>query len=54
MWVRFLADFDWNPPEKPAVTLAFKAGYTCLVRRACGEAAITAGKAEKVARNAGR
>lgn len=46
MWVRFLADFDWHPPEKKGrVHIAYKAGMTLLVRRICGEQAIAAGKA---------
>ncbi len=43
MWVRFTAPFDWKP--KRAVTLAYSAGDTVNVTRACGEAAIKAGAA---------
>lgn len=51
MKVRFTEDFDWTPEEEPRVTLAYRAdggpagdGVYGKVRRACGEAAITAGK----------
>lgn len=46
MWVRFLMDFDWYPPElKGRVHIAYKAGMAMLVRRKCGEDAIKAGAA---------
>jgi hypothetical protein len=47
MWVRFTSDFDWRPPErKGTVTVAYRAGMTKYVRKACAEAAIAAGKAQ--------
>lgn len=47
MRIRFTEDFDWSPPErKGLVTIAYRAGTTKSVRRACGEAAIAAGKGE--------
>lgn len=48
MWIHFTQDFDFKP--KPTVTIACKAGTTVNVTRACGDAAIAAGKGEKAAR----
>lgn len=48
MHVRFSEDFDFTPPENRQTLLAYKAGYAGPVRRACGEAAIKAGKAVKI------
>lgn len=46
MWVRFVEGFVWAPPErKGRVSLVFQSGSVLFVRRACGEAAIAAGKA---------
>lgn len=46
MWVRFVRDFSWEPPErKGRVALAFRAGAVAFVRRACGSAALAAGSA---------
>lgn len=47
MRVRFLADFDWSPPEKLTVTVAFKKGMFMRVRRVCAMEAIAKGKAIK-------
>lgn len=48
MRVRFIAPFDWDPPEKNGrVTLAYTVGVR-TVRRECGKAAIAAGKATEV------
>lgn len=45
MRVRFTAPFDWDPPERRGrVTISFKPGLR-TVRKLCGEAAISAGKA---------
>lgn len=51
MKVRFTEDFDWTPEEDGRVQIAFRAdggpegdGVYGKVRRACGEAAIAAGK----------
>jgi hypothetical protein len=41
--VRFIADFDYKPTR--AVTVAYKAGMQCLVKRDCADQAIAAGKA---------
>lgn len=45
MRVRFLAGFNWSPPELPRgrFSIAFKGGMELTVRRCCGEAAIAAG-----------
>lgn len=50
MWVRFTADFDWR---QPAFTIAYKDGMTLNVTRACADAAVAAGKAEKATRKKG-
>ncbi len=49
MHVKFTEDFDWVPPEAPRSCVAYKAGWSGSVRRACGEAAIAAGRAVKIA-----
>lgn len=41
-WLRFLADFDWKP--QPTITIAYLAGATELVTRACAAAATSTGK----------
>lgn len=46
MRVRFEADFDWRP--HPRQVVAYKAGWSGPVTRACGEAAISAGVAIEV------
>lgn len=49
-WVRFTADFDWTPPERRTVTVAYKAAEKPMnVTRACAAAAKAAGKAVGVA-----
>ena len=46
MKVRFVADFNWHPPELGGrVHIAFKAGMECRVRRICAAEAIAAGAA---------
>lgn len=50
MWVRFLADFDFRPPEKRRVCIAYKAGMTQFVRSICAEQAIAQGKAVLIER----
>lgn len=52
MWVSFLRDFDWTPPERRTVTLAFRLGATVFVRYRCGVDAIAAGAAIPAARPA--
>ncbi len=47
-WVRFTRDFDWKP--KPAVTVAYRAGTTVNVTRACAAQAIERGRAVAASR----
>lgn len=47
-WVRFTAPFDWSPPERQAVTLAYPAGHVDRVPGAYATAAIAAGRAVRV------
>ena len=50
MWVRFLRSFDFDPPAFGGrVSLAFPAGHEGRVTRACGEAALKAGAAVRIA-----
>lgn len=44
MHVKFTADYDHKPTMQ--CTIAYKAGWSGIVTRACGEAAIAAGKAD--------
>lgn len=44
-WVRFTRAFDWTPPERRQVTLAYPAGLVANVTRACAGAAKAAGAA---------
>lgn len=46
MHVKFTADYDHKPTMQS--TIAYKAGWSGTVTRACGDAAIAAGKAERV------
>lgn len=48
MKVKFIANFDWSPPEKPRVTIAYKKGMVMAVRRVCADEAIAKGKAIEV------
>jgi predicted secreted protein len=46
-WLRFLADYDFRPPEAPRrIRIAYKAGMVQFVRRVCADEATAAGKAE--------
>ncbi|WP_374833909.1 hypothetical protein [Paenochrobactrum pullorum] len=45
-WLRFTSDFDWSP--RYGVTIAYLAGMEMSVTRRCAEAAMKAGKAEKL------
>lgn len=46
MRVRFLADFDFRPPElKGRYTIAYRAKWEGTVRRCCGTEAVAKGKA---------
>lgn len=49
MWVRFLRDCDFTPPEDRRVTWARKAGDTRSLRRVHAEALIANGDAEEIA-----
>jgi len=45
--VTFTRDFDWSPPEmRGRMTIAYKAGFSGIVRKACAEAAMKAGAAK--------
>lgn len=52
MWVRFLRDYRFRPPEKCGVTIAYKAGMVEFVRGVCGQQAIAEGKAVSAVRPA--
>jgi hypothetical protein len=45
-WLRFTADFDWKP--QASVTIAYLAGQTRNVTRACAANALAKGKAVKM------
>ena len=46
-WVRFTAPFDFKPPGRPQVTIAYKPGVY-NVPSACATLAIAAGKAVRL------
>ncbi|MVB04165.1 hypothetical protein GN325_20590 [Agrobacterium vitis] len=49
MRVRFLEDYDYSPSGLGnRVTIAYKAGMDLVVKKECGQAAISAGKAVDV------
>jgi hypothetical protein len=45
MWVLFLRNYPFRPPERRGVTVLYKSGMIKFVRRICGERAIAEGKA---------
>lgn len=45
-WVRFTSAFDWKPTRQ--VTMAYRAGDEVLVTTPCANAAMKAGKAERL------
>jgi hypothetical protein len=47
-WIHFIECYDWKP--RPSVTIAYKSGMTANVTRACADAAVKAGKAERMTR----
>ena len=47
--VRFIADFDYKP--LPSMTIAYRAGMVCVVKRECADQAFAAGKAVDFFRN---
>ncbi|ADH87356.1 hypothetical protein Snov_0019 [Ancylobacter novellus DSM 506] len=51
-WVRFIADFDFKP--KPAITIAYRAGFVGLVSRSCAAKAKARGLAIPVSRPGSR
>lgn len=54
MKVKFSAPFDFSPAAlNGRVTIAYEAGKTYSVTRECGEAAISAGKAQAAPRRRG-
>lgn len=44
-WVRFTSDFDFRPPERRRVRIAYKAGMVLFVRRCCATLAFEKGRA---------
>lgn len=46
MWVEFLTDYDWRPPEKPNSHVAYKTGMIVFVRRQCGRTVLSRGIAK--------
>lgn len=48
MKVRFTSAYDYTPSRKHQVTIAYPAGWRGTVKRECGDAAIAAGKAERL------
>lgn len=50
MWLMFLEDYDFVPPERRTVCIAYKRGTTQFVRRICATLAIGQGKAVKTER----
>jgi len=49
MWVEFIADYDWYPPEKGGlVHIAYKTGMKLRVRNVCALQSIAAGAARKL------
>lgn len=49
-WVTFVRDFNFRPPEKQNVCIAYKKGMTKFVRMICASQAIQAGKAVQAKR----
>lgn len=49
--IKFTSDFVWTPPSTPAVSIGYKAGMRELVPDECAQAAIAAGKGERMARS---
>lgn len=46
MWVNFLTDYPFIPPDQRNVTVNYKAGGTYNVTRTCRELALKAGAAQ--------
>jgi hypothetical protein len=49
-WVRFVDDFDFRPPERRRVCIAYKRGMVQFVRRVCADGAIAKGRAVETER----
>ncbi|QQM31730.1 hypothetical protein JET14_06050 [Martelella lutilitoris] len=47
VWVKFSQGFRWSPPERPKITIAYRAGGEYNVRAACADAAVSAGAARR-------
>lgn len=47
-WVSFNKRFRWVPPEKPRVSVVYKAGKQYNVREVCAKEAVKAGAAKRV------
>lgn len=43
--VRFTADYDYRPSDRPRVVVAYKAGMSVTVKRECADDAIAKGRA---------
>ncbi|MGE0828945.1 MAG: hypothetical protein AB7O04_06295 [Hyphomonadaceae bacterium] len=54
MWVRFLSDYLYTPSKRRQVTIEYKTGARCSVKRECGQAAIAAGAAMEIPTPASR
>ena len=48
VWVKFHRPFRWSPPEKPKVTIAYRADGAYNVRAACADEAVNAGVAHRI------
>lgn len=48
MHVRFTADHHYTPSRERRITTAYPAGWSGLVKRECGEAAIALGRAVEI------
>jgi hypothetical protein len=49
-WVKFTGDYDFRPPEKPRVCIAYKSGMVQFVRRICAARALAKSRAVIVER----
>lgn len=50
MWVKFIGEYVFTPPENKRVRVVYKKGTKMLVRRVCAIGAIAAGKAYLIPR----
>lgn len=49
MWLRFLADHSYTPPEEHRMSIAYKRGCSYSVKQAWGQAMIECGVAVRIA-----